>query len=169
MISASKKILILFVVALAFIFFRIYNIENPFSTNGIDEGIHLLQAKMVGEGYNLYGDLGGDQAPLVIMIFSAFKGNVMISRYLSFFLFLASSLSSFLIASHLRDKRAGVFTVLVLALDFTLLRESRLASLDLFSASLLCISALFFILYIDKKNWKNIVPASFFLCHVLPK
>ncbi|MEA2053971.1 MAG: glycosyltransferase family 39 protein [Candidatus Thermoplasmatota archaeon] len=163
MTSADKKFFILFVVAAIFISFRLYNIENPFSTNGIDEGIHLVQARMVADGYNLYGDLGGDQAPLAILVFSLFRGDVMSARYLSSFLFLAAALSSFLIASRLRNKRAGVFVLLMLSLDFTLLRESRLASLDLFSASLLCISALFFIMYIDRASPRNIALASLFL------
>jgi len=163
MTGTDKKIVVLFVVATIFIFFRLYNLENPFSTNGIDEGIHLLQAKMMGDGYNFYRDLGGDQAPIAIMVLSLIKGDVMSARYLSFFLFLAATFSSFLIASHLKNMKAGAFTVLMLAMDFTLLRESRLASLDLFSASLLCISALFFIRYIDDRNWGNVAVASLFL------
>lgn len=163
MTGAGKKITVLFVIALIFIFFRLYDIQNPFSTNGIDEGIHLLQAKMVSSGYNLYSELGGDQAPLAILTFSLFKGNVMVARYLSFSLFLVASFSSFLISARIKNRKAGVLTVLILALDFTLLRESRLASLDLFSASLLSISALFFILYIDNKKIMNVALASLFL------
>jgi len=161
--GTDRKILALFVLALIFIFIRLYNIENPFSTNGIDEGIHLIQAKMVGQGYNLYSELGGDQAPLAILVFSVLKGNVMASRLLSFSLFLAGVSSSFLIASRLRSRKAGVFAMLLLAMDFTLLRESRLASLDLFSASLLSISALFFITYIDSRKWEHVAVASLFL------
>jgi len=163
MTGADKKITALFVIALIFIFFRLYNIQNPFSTNGVDEGIHLLQAKMVSNGYNLYSELGGDQAPLAILTFSIFKGDVMAARYLSFSLFLVAAFSSFLISLHLKNRKAGVLTVLILALDFTLLRESRLASLDLFSASLLSISALFFTLYIDDKKVMNVALASLFL------
>ncbi len=163
MTGGNKKIIVLFVIALFFIFFRLYNMGNPFSTNGIDEGIHLVQARMVGEGYNLYRDLGGDQAPLAILTFSLIKGNVMAARYLSFSLFLIATFSSFFIASHLRNKKAGVFAVLMLAMDFTLLRESRLASLDMFSASLLCVSALFFIMYLDNNDWRFVAFSSLFL------
>lgn len=160
----DRKIFILFfILAIIFIFLRLYDMENPFSTNGIDEGIHLVQAKMMGEGYNLYSDLGGDQAPLALMVFSVLKGNIMASRLLSFSLFLAGVFSSFLIVSRLRDRKAGVLVVLILAMDFTLLRESRLASMDLFSASLLSISALFFITYMDSKRWEHVAFASLFL------
>ncbi|RLF63526.1 MAG: hypothetical protein DRN33_03955 [Thermoplasmata archaeon] len=163
MTGNDKKIAILFVIAISFIFLRIYNIQNPFSTNGVDEGIHLIQAKMVSSGYNLYSDLGGDQAPLAILSFAALGGDVMAARYLSFSLFLIAAFSSFLISVRIKNRNTGVLTVLILALDFTLLRESRLASLDLFSASLLSISALFFILYIDDRKVANIALASFFL------
>ncbi|MCD6299181.1 MAG: glycosyltransferase family 39 protein [Thermoplasmata archaeon] len=163
MSGKDRNTLVLFVLALVFIFIRLYNIENPFSTNGIDEGIHLIQAKMVGQGYNLYSELGGDQAPLAILVFSVLKGNVMASRLLSFSLFLVGVSSSFLIVSRLRGRRAGVLAMLVLAMDFTLLRESRLASLDLFSASLLSISALFFIIYMDCRKWEYVAVASLFL------
>jgi len=163
MTGGDKKIAVLFVIAIIFIFFRVYDMHDPFSTNGVDEGIHLLQAKMVSNGYNLYSDLGGDQAPLAILTFAMFGGNVMAARYLSFFLFLVATFSSFLIVLRIKNRKAGVITVLMLAMDFTLLRESRLASLDLFSAAFLCLSGLFFILYIDDGKVMNVALASLFL------
>ena len=89
--SSKNKVII--AIILFSIVIRVYNIENPFSTNGIDEGIHLLQAKMIREGYNYYDDLQGDQAPLAILTFSIFEGNVLACRYLSYFLFIISSIS----------------------------------------------------------------------------
>ena len=154
MTPRNKKLLILGCIALACILFRLYHIEQPFSTNGIDEGIHLLQAKMTGDGYGLYKDLNGDQAPLAILTFSLFEGAVLPARLLSVLLFAVATVAAGGIAWRMKNRQAGVLTVLLLSLDFTLLRESRLASLDLFSAALLCIAALLFILYLERPRWE---------------
>ncbi len=165
--SLKNKVIIsiiLFSIAI-----RAYNIENPFSTNGIDEGIHLLQAKMVREGYNYYNDLQGDQAPLAILTFSIFEGNVLTCRYLSYFLFIISSIFLFFIAKKF-GKDVALIALLIISLDFTLLRESRLASLDLFSATLLCISSFFFLNYIEKGCIANLaLSAIFFSLSLLSK
>jgi len=153
MTARQKKLFVLGVIALVFILFRLYHLEQPFSTNGIDEGIHLLQAKMTADGFSLYEDLNGDQAPLAILTFSLFKGAVLPSRLLSFLLFAGATMTAGVIAWRLKNRQAGVLTVLLLSLDFTLLRESRLASLDLFSAALLCMAGLLFILYLERPRW----------------
>ncbi|HEC76479.1 MAG TPA: hypothetical protein ENI33_04380 [Thermoplasmatales archaeon] len=158
--SLRNKIIILILIFLIAI--RAYNIENPFSTNGIDEGIHLLQAKMINEGYDYYKDLNGDQSPLAILIFSMFAGNVMICRYISYSIFLISTLFLFLIAKKF-GKDVAFTALLIISLDFTLLKESRLASLDLFSASMLCFSSFFFINYIERENTTDIILSSLFL------
>lgn len=156
--------IILFSIAI-----RVYNVENPFSTNGVDEGIHLLQAKMVREGYNYYEDLQGDQAPLAILTFSIFEGNALACRYLSYFLFIISSIFLFLIAKKF-GKDVALTALLIISLDFTLLRESRLASLDLFSATLLCISSFSFLNYIEKRCVANLaISAIFFSLSLLSK
>lgn len=153
MTARHKKLLVLGVVALAFLLFRLYHLEQPFSTNGIDEGIHLLQAQMTADGFSLYGELNGDQAPLAILTFALFKGAVLPSRLLSFLLFTGATGAAGLIAWRLKNRQAAVLTVLLLSLDFTLLRESRLASLDLFSAALLCMAALLFVVYLERPRW----------------
>jgi len=155
----NKIIILIFIFSIAI---RAYNIENPFSTNGIDEGIHLLQAKMINEGYDYYEDLNGDQSPLAILIFSIFAGNVMICRYISYSIFLISTLFLFLIVKKF-GKNIAFTSLLIISLDFTLFRESRLASLDLFSASMLCFSSFFFMNYIEKKGTINIVLSALFL------
>ncbi len=142
---------------------KIYDIKDPISTNGIDEGIHLLQAKMVREGYTYYDDLNGDQAPLAILTFSLFNGDVMSCRYLSIFLFFVTLLMVFFIAKRMGGRKAAMIAVVILSLDFTIHRESRLASLDLFSASFLCISSLFFIQYLEDERLLNLSLGSFFL------
>lgn len=153
MTARQKKLLVLGAIALAFMLFRLYHLEQPFSTNGIDEGVHLLQAHMTADGYSLYGELNGDQAPLAILTFSLFEGAVLPSRLLSFLLFAAATAAAGVIAWRLKNRQAGMMTVLLLSLDFTLLRESRLASLDLFSAALLCMAGLLFVLYLERPGW----------------
>ena len=153
-------------IAVAIILFlfvlRAYNMENPFSTNGIDEGIHLLQAKMVSHGYNYYEDLNGDQSPLAILVFSLFKGDVMSCRYLSYSLFIISSIILFLMAKKF-GKNVAFLSLLIISLDFNLFRESRLASLDLFSAFFLLASSYFFMIYMDRKDWKFLAISSLLL------
>lgn len=152
--SRHKHLLLWTLLAGAFVFFRLYNIHHPFSTNGIDEGIHLLQARMVSSGYHLYTDLHGDQGPLAIVTFSLWQGQVLPSRLLCFSLFGVATAASASLAWRVKNKRAGVYTLLILALDFTLLRESRLASLDLFSGALLALAAVPMVWYIEKEDWR---------------
>ena len=146
----SKNKIIIFIILFA-VAFRAYNIKNPFSTNGIDEGIHLLQARMISEGYNYYKDLQGDQAPLAILTFSIFRGDVIVCRYLSFFLFIISLFFLYQLSRKFGNNVA-LIAVLIAFLDITLLRESRLASLDLFSAALLSIASYFYVEYEDKNS-----------------
>jgi len=163
MLSKNKKNIILIISIIIFlIFLRAYDIKNPVSTNGIDEGIHLIQSKMVAEGYNYYDDLNGDQAPLAIIVFSVFHGDVMACRFLSLFLFLLSSIFLFFMAGKF-GRDIAIISLLIIFLDFTLFRESRLASLDMFSASLLMIASYFFVRYIDAPSILNISVASFIM------
>ena len=155
--SLRNKIII--AIILFSIAIRAYNVKNPFSTNGIDEGIQLLQAKMIKEGYNYYEDLKGDQAPLAILTFSILGGNVLACRFLSYFLFLISCIFLFLSAKKF-GKEIALTALLIISLDFTLLRESRLTSLDLFSAALLCISSFLFLNYIEKKEVTSLILSS---------
>ncbi len=165
----SSKDKIIITIILFAIAFRAYNIKNPFSTNGIDEDIHLLQAKMVREGYNYYEDLQGDQAPLAILSFSIFYGDVLICRYLSLLLFLISLLPLYQISKRF-GREVALISILILSLDITLLRESRLASLDLFSASLLSIASYFYIRYEEENSSKLLfISGIFFSLSTLSK
>jgi len=158
--SLKNKIIIIIII-FSFII-RAYNIQNPFSTNGIDEGIHLLQAKMMAGGYNYYEDLNGDQAPLALITFSLLGGNVIFCRYLSYAMFLISFIFLFLSAKKF-GRSVAILSILILSLDLSLFRESRLASLDLFSASLLSISSFFFLNYIENKKIFHLALSSIFL------
>jgi 4-amino-4-deoxy-L-arabinose transferase-like glycosyltransferase len=160
MIPRDRYLLLVISVALFFIGFRVYNLENPFSTNGIDEGIHLLQAKMVDQGYNLYTDLNGDQAPVAILTASVLNADVMAARLLSFLLFGLAAAASAVIAWVMRNKWAAVYTLLIVSLDFTLLRESRLFSLDLFSAALLTVGVLCLVVYLQRTDWRLLLPGA---------
>lgn len=166
MSSRNKLIILLVIITFAI---RAYDIHDPFSTNGVDEGIHLLQAHMMHEGYNYYDDLQGDQAPLALLTFSALDGDVLSCRWLSYGLFLISSLVLFLVAK--KFGRDVAFTaLLIISLDVTLLRESRLASLDMFSAALLCIASLFVLTYMEQRTIPLLALSSlFFSLSVLAK
>ena len=117
---------------------------------------------MMAGGYNYYEDLNGDQAPFALMMFSLFDGNVFFCRYLSYIMFLISFIFLFLSAKKF-GKSIAILSILILSLDLNLFRESRLASLDLFSASLLSISSFFFLNYIEKKRIFDSALSSIFL------
>jgi len=146
-----RWIIVVSLVLLFSIGTKCYQLGDVFSSNGIDEGIHLLQAKMMAEGYNYYSDLEGDQPPLALLVYSLFNGDIIPCRAISIALFLISLVCIFGIASLFRRK-AALLSVVLIALDFMLWRESRLASLDMFSAVLLCAASYFFIIYLEKEG-----------------
>ena len=158
--SSRNKIIIALIILMFAL--RAYDIRDPFSTNGVDEGIHLLQAHMMHDGYNYYDDLQGDQAPLALLTFSVLDGNVLACRWISYALFFISSIFLFLIAQKF-GKDVAFTALLILCLDFTLLRESRLASLDMFSATLLCIASFFILTYMEKHTMASLALSSLFL------
>ena len=84
-IVTDRKMLLgtVILILLLATFVRFYHIEWSFSNNGIDEGIMIERAKLVGEGYALYSELPCDQAPLVFYLGALFDGDVVSLRSLS--------------------------------------------------------------------------------------
>lgn len=123
-------------------FLRFYNIGWSFSNNGVDEGIMLMRARMVSEGYELYSEVPCDQAPLAFFLSAALDGDVLASRLLSAVLSIAAIAACMEAAKRTRGEVAMLATGLVLAVDFAFLRESRLFSLDGMSSYFLAFSLL---------------------------
>jgi len=134
------RIIVAFVIIYA-VFIHFYNIGSSFSTNGIDEGIHLLQSHMVSNGYDYYNDAGGDQAPLGIMLFS-FINSWIWSRVFTASMFILAVFLTGIMVKKRFGKNPAFIVLIILLLDFTTVREARLASLDSLSASVTSIAAI---------------------------
>jgi len=140
---------LILVVALAA---RFVNIGWSFSNNGIDEGIMLERALLVGRGYDLYTEVPCDQAPLAFLVGAWFDGEVIPLRSLSAALSILAILACMYSARRLQGDAAMLITGALLALDFAFLRESRLFSLDGLSAYFLAFSLLALLVYAKDKS-----------------
>lgn len=150
-------ILILLVSA----FVRFYHIEWSFSNNGIDEGIMIERARLVGDGYALYSGLPCDQAPLAFYLGSPFGGDVVALRSLSAVISIAAIGAVMEAARRVKGNTAMLAAGLLISFDFAFLRESRLFSLDGMSSSFLAFSILAFIIYVQRKNRIALAGAGF--------
>ena len=147
----KRKVLIAVVLILAAAaFLRFYNINWSFSNNGVDEGIMLERARMVSQGYGLYTVLPCDQAPLVFLIGSVLDGDVVALRTVTAALSLVAIAACMLASKKQQGNGAMLVTGTLLAVDFALLRESRLFSLDGISTFFLALSLPLFLHYIRK-------------------
>jgi len=129
-----KVLAVAVLIVAAAALFRFYNIGWSFSNNGVDEGIMLERARMVSAGYDLYTELPCDQAPLAFLIGSVFEGDVVVLRALTATLSMAAIVACMIASKKQQGNMAMIVTGLLLAVDFALLRESRLFSLDGISA-----------------------------------
>lgn len=155
-----RKVLVAVVLILvAAAFLRLYNIGWSFSNNGVDEGIMLERARMVSQGYRLYSGLPCDQAPLVFLIGSVFNGDVIDLRVLTAALSLLAVAACMLASKKQQGNVAMLATGVLLAVDFALVRESRLFSLDSISTSFLAFSLPMFLHYLRKDSRTALVLA----------
>lgn len=129
-------------------FLRLYHIGWSYSSNGVDEGIMLERSLMVSHGYQLYSDIPSDQAPLAFYVGALLDGDVMALRSFVAVLSILAIAVSMIAAKRLTGNNGMLITGLLLAVDFALLRESRLFSLDAISSSFLALSLLPFLVYV---------------------
>lgn len=124
---------------------RLYNIAYPFSLNGIDEGVQLMAAKLAAHGFDMYTQINVVQAPFFLYVYSLFQGNVVACRLLSAFFSLLGVAGVYLFTRRLTDTRTAMIAGAFLACNYLIIKESRIASLDMF-ASVLLIFAFYFLL-----------------------
>ena len=153
-IVEDRKLLLgmIILILLVAVFVRFYHIEWSFSNNGIDEGIMIERARLVGDGYDLYSELPCDQAPLAFYLGAPFGGDVVSLRSLSATISVLAVVAVMEAARRVKGNLAMIAAGLLISFDFAFLRESRLFSLDSISASFLAFSILTFVIYIQKKN-----------------
>jgi len=151
--SDWRKVLVaaaLIIVLAAFL--RFYHIGFSFSNNGIDEGIMIERTRLVSEGLGIYTDIPCDQAPLAFYLGAFTNGDVISLRELSALLSLVAIVACMEAARRIRGNAAMLLTGLLLAVDFALLRESRLYSIDGMSTYFLAGSLLLFVMYIQNSS-----------------
>ncbi len=103
-------------------------------------------------GDALYSELPCDQAPLAFIVGSLFGGDVVSLRALTAMLSLAAVACCMFVSRRIGGNYAMIVTGALLAVDFALVRESRLFSLDAMSASFLAFSLAVFILHMERRN-----------------
>jgi 4-amino-4-deoxy-L-arabinose transferase-like glycosyltransferase len=159
----DKKLLLGTVVLILLLatFVRFYHIEWSFSNNGIDEGIMIERARLVGEGYALYSELPCDQAPLAFFLGAPFGGDVVSLRSLSAAISILAIVAVMETARRVKGNLAMIAAGLLISFDFAFLRESRLFSLDAISTSFLAFSLLAFVIYLQKKSRLMLTAAGF--------
>ncbi|HIH01133.1 TPA: phospholipid carrier-dependent glycosyltransferase [Thermoplasmata archaeon] len=142
---------LLFVI-LAAVLLRMVNIGWSYSDNGIDEGVMVERVLMLDRGYSLYGDLPCDQAPLAFLVGSLLGGDVVSLRALVAIVSLFALGCCMYVSNRLGGAIAMLATGALLAVDFALVRESRLFSLDAMSAAFLAFSMAAFVLHLERKH-----------------
>lgn len=149
----KRRVLLVAVLILAAAaFLRFYNLNWSFSNNGVDEGIMLERARMVSAGYGLYTELPCDQAPLAFLIGSFLEGEVLALRVLTASLSMVAIAACMIASKKQQGNIAMLVTGLLLAFDFSLLRESRLFSLDGISTFFLAIALPLYMHYLRKDS-----------------
>jgi Ca2+/Na+ antiporter len=153
-------------------FFRVYRVMNPLNYrgspfpigyNGVDEGIHLMTARLANHGSRMYVDVNAQQGPLFMFIFQLLGGDPFSVRVLSVIMSLIGILAVIVIAERMAGKGVAILASLFLAVNVIFLKESRHASVDLYASVLLIIAFLFLIVYYkqhdqirtegNNKNW----------------
>ncbi len=128
-----------------------------------DEGAHLMEARMIQEGYKLYTEVFSAHPPLfVLSIASAFKlfgASVAIGRTLILVYATFGLLGVALAAHELRGSGAGPAAIFLLALTPNFFHWSRGALADLPSACLATLSVALALRYRQRKGrfWPAIV------------
>lgn len=142
---------------------RLYKIMVAIAPNGVDEGIHLMQGRLLAEGFSLYDETFSLQAPVAIFIYALINGEIFLAKLLS----IVSSLVTIALIMHLARKHTDTLGMtiagLLLSAELFFLKESRLASIDMLCATFLVIGFVFLFRYVEGENRLNLVIAGFFL------
>ena len=125
---------------------RVVHIDWSYSNNGVDEGVMIERALMVGRGYSLYSELPCDQTPAAFVLGSLLSGDIVSLRLMTALISLAAVACCMLVSNRLAGGYAMIVTGALLAVDFTFVRESRLFSLDALSASFMALSIAAFVI-----------------------
>jgi hypothetical protein len=120
--------------------------------NGVDEGIQIMEGRMVWAGNRIYERVNTVQAPIMISLFGAFDVSPIAFRLLT----AACSLVIFAIVMYagyrVGGRNAMVATGAFLALDILFLEQSRFVSLDMYSLFWVVIGCALFLVYRSRRS-----------------
>ncbi|MHA2272822.1 MAG: ArnT family glycosyltransferase [Candidatus Hodarchaeales archaeon] len=140
---------ILIIAAFAFLTLSIPFWVNPEFKQGVDEGILVMQGKMIAEGYSLYDEVYSNQAPLGLLIFALLGGDFIATRLSSLLAGTAGLIGVGLLGRELAGRRGMIISMLLVGLDKMFLRQSHMASIIMFSVVLTIWAVYFFIIYVN--------------------
>ncbi|MFQ5977483.1 MAG: ArnT family glycosyltransferase [Candidatus Heimdallarchaeota archaeon] len=141
---------------------RIYKLMVDVAGNGVDEGIHLMQGRLLAEGFSLYDQTFSLQAPVAIFLYALIRGDVFLAKLLSIFSSLVTIAFIMYMARKLTDTLGMTISGLLLSAELYFLKESRLASIDMLCTTFLVIGFFFLFRYVEGENRFNLAPAGFF-------
>ncbi len=150
------------ILTLAFIP-RIFQLMKTIAPNGVDEGIHLMQGKLLNQGFSLYTQINCLQAPVAIFLYAVINGDPFLAKFLSVCASLIAISLIMVQARELSDTLGMTVTGVLLALELYFLKEARLASIDMLCSSFLVIGFFFLIRYVKRENFLNLIPAGAFM------
>ncbi|MFW9916472.1 MAG: ArnT family glycosyltransferase [Candidatus Thorarchaeota archaeon] len=142
---------------------RLYKIMVAVAPNGVDEGIHLMQGRLLAEGFSLYDETFSVQAPVAIFIYALINGEIFLAKLLSIVSSLITIALIMRLARKYTDTLGMTIAGLLLSAELFFLKESRLASIDMLCATFLVIGFFFLFRYVEGENRLNLVIAGFFL------
>ena len=143
---------IIILIVIFFLGLRVYKLNYLVDTNGVDEGIQLMEGRSLHYGYKLYSQINSNAAPFFIGLYGLGNGNPYLFRSLSVLFSLIILFIVFYIANKYSNSSGGIIAGLLLTGEWFFLKESRLCSLDLYCATFICIGILFLLQYLKKSD-----------------
>ncbi len=147
---------IIIVISACYRFFRLmYPIDfpgspSPLGNNLIDEGVHLMTARLAAHGYQMYVDVNAQQGPLFMAIYQLMEGDPFAVRVMSVIIGLIGIVAVIAIAHKMGGRAMGIIAGLFVSLNYTYFKESRHGSPDLYAGVLLILAFLLLFRYFDQ-------------------
>lgn len=135
---------------------RLYNLNFPLNTlgspyplgyNGVDEGIHLMAARLASNGFKMYVDVNAQQSPLFMFIYQILDANPFYVRLMTVAISILGVIGVIVIGKRMGGMATATLAGLFLVTNYIFLKESRHASVDLYASVLLVIGFLFLLRY----------------------
>jgi hypothetical protein len=115
--------------------------------NGVDEGIQIMEGRMVWAGNRIYEQVNTVQAPIMISLFGMFDVSPVAFRLLSAICSLIIVAIVMYAGYRIGGRDTMVATGAFLAMDILFLEQSRFVSLDMYSLFWVVIGCALFLLY----------------------